>query len=403
VRPDTNAVNVKAGAIGFDFDDVVSERPQGGTSLADLFLISPSKGRTALSWRRTHLEVRPREGFRPNTTYRVTLLPGLVDLDGNVDSVGHSLVFSTGPTIATGVITGRVFEWMEERVAKLALVEAIVLPDSLRYLTVSDSLGGFVLRNMPAGRYVLRGMVDQNKNRFLDPRELYDTLTVTLQDSTHHLLHAMVRDTLGPGIQQVEMADSLTIRVRFDHALDTALVIGLESFSLRTVADSTPVPLTRALGGRAAKRLAEDSARTKARQDSLRAANDTTQPRDTTTRAAAPVRPAPPRAAPARGRPATPVDTTPPPRPTVRIPENEVVLSLERPLPPTTNYVVRAEGMRTVVGRTRTSERRFATPRPPRRTAADSARRDSSATRRDTSATRRDTSATRRDTLTTRR
>ncbi|MBL8959681.1 MAG: Ig-like domain-containing protein, partial [Gemmatimonadetes bacterium] len=175
VRPDTGAVNVRADAIGFDFDDVVSERPQGATSLADLFLISPSRGRTALSWRRTRLEVRPREGFRPNTTYRVTLLPGLVDLDGNVDSVGHSLVFSTGPTIATGVITGRVFDWMAEKVAPQALVEAIVLPDSLRYLAVADSLGRFSIRNLPAGSYVLRGLVDQNKNRFADARELYDT------------------------------------------------------------------------------------------------------------------------------------------------------------------------------------------------------------------------------------
>lgn len=400
VRPDTGAVNVRADAIGFDFDDVVSERPQGATSLADLFLISPSRGRTALSWRRTRLEVRPREGFRPNTTYRVTLLPGLVDLDGNVDSVGHSLVFSTGPTIATGVITGRVFDWMAEKVAPQALVEAIVLPDSLRYLAVADSLGRFSIRNLPAGSYVLRGLVDQNKNRFADARELYDTITVALQDSSERILHALVRDTLGAGIQQVEFVDSLTIRVRFDHPLDTAQAIELSRFSMRLAKDSSLVPLARALGAREVKRIADDSVRTKARQDSLRAANDTT-PRDSTARPAArPARPAPVRAP---ARPEAPRDTTPPPRPTVKLPEQEVLITLTQPLPPVTSYILRAEGMRTVLGRSRSTERRFATPRAQRRPPSDTTRRDTSAVRRDTGTVRRDTGTVRRDTLSPRR
>lgn len=400
VRPDTDAVNVRTDAVGFDFDDVVSERPQGATALAELFLISPSRGPTSLSWRRTRLEVRPRGGFRPNTTYRVTLLPGLVDLDGNVDTVGHSLVFSTGPSIATGVITGRVFDWMAERPAGQALVEALVLPDSLRYLAVADSLGRFAIRNLPEGPYVIRALVDQNKNRFADPRELYDTMTVALRDSMDRVLHALVRDTLGPNIQQVELVDSLTIRVKFDHPLDTALAIDLARFSLRNAADSTPVTLARALGAREVRRLAEDSIRTKARQDSIRAANDTTAA-DSAARPAP--RPAPPPAR-AAARPGTPPrDTTPPPRPTVKLPEQEVVITLPRPLPPTTNFILRAEGMRTVLGRTRSSERRFATPRPPRRTAADSARRDSAAVRRDTGTVRRDTGTVRRDTLARRR
>lgn len=401
VRPDTGALNVRTDAVGFDFDDVVSERPQGATSLADLFLISPSRGRTALSWRRTRLEVRPREGFRPNTTYRVTMLPGMVDLDGNVDSVGHTLVFSTGPTIASGVITGRVFDWMAEKVAPQALVEAIVLPDSLRYLAVADSLGRFTLRNLPAGSYVLRGLVDQNKNRFADPRELYDTVTLALQDSSERILHALVRDTLGAGIQQVEFVDSLTIRVRFDHPLDTAQAIELSRFSIRLATDSSLVPLVRALGAREVKRIADDSVRTKARQDSIRAANDTTAARDSTTRAAArPARPAPVRAP---TRPETPRDTTPPPRPTVKLPEQEVLITLTQPLPPITSYILRAEGMRTVLGRSRNSERRFATPRAQRRPPADSARRDTAAVRRDTGTVRRDTGTVRRDTLTPRR
>ena len=398
-RPDTNAVNVRNGSIGFDFDEVISERAQGAATLADLFLISPSKGRNDLSWRRTRLEVAPRGGFKPNTTYRVTMLPGLTDLDGNVDSVGRTVVFSTGPRLATGSITGRVFEWMEERPARAALVEAIVLPDSSRYLAVADSLGLFELRNLPAGSYVLRGLVDQNKNREIDLRELYDTVTVTLQDTLSTVLHAIPRDTLGPGIERVDVADSLTLRVRFDRAIDTAMTIVPSLFTLKT-RDSALVAIRSVLGGRADLRRKSDSARAKAVQDSIRAANDTSG-RDSARVAQAPVTAAAAaaavaarvaagrQAAGARGRGGAPVDTIPPPKPKVRIPEIEVLVSLVALLPPNTSFRLRAEGMRSVVGRARGSERTFATPRA--RVVTDSAKRDT--TRRDS--TRRDSTARR--------
>jgi hypothetical protein len=367
-RPDTNAVNVRAGSIGFDFDDVISERPQGAPTLADLFLISPSKGRNELSWRRTRLDVRPRGGFKPNTTYRVTLLPGLTDLDGNVDSVGTTVVFSTGPALATGKVAGIVFDWMEERGARGAVVEAIVLPDSLRYFAITDSVGRFEVLNMPPGQYVLRGLVDANRNRDVDPRELYDTMTVTLQDSLVRELHAIPRDTLGAGIERVEVVDTLSLRVRFDRALDTALVIAPSLFTLKK-SDSTVAAIRAALGGRAYKKLQDDSARAKAVADSIKAASDTTRRPDSTRAVVRPARPAP-------ARPTAPVDTTPPPRPRVRIPDIEVILQLEQPLSPNTAYRLRAEGMRTVVGRARVSERQFTTPRA--RPAADTSGRSGS-------------------------
>lgn len=394
-RPDTNAVNVRPGGLTLDFDDVISERPQGATRLADLFLISPSNGVVELSWRRTRLIVRPEGGFRPNTTYRVQMLPGLTDLDQNIDSIGRTIVFSTGPEIARGVVTGRVFEWLEERPAKQAWVEALVLPDSLRYLAVTDSLGTYALRNLPPGKYVLRTLVDGNKNRRLDPRELFDTASVTLADSMAYVLHAINRDTIGPGIDRVEFADSLNLRVRLDRALDTAFAIGATTFTL-VDKDSAAVRIVRAIGGRVARREAADSARAKAVQDSIRQASDSTR-RDSTrapARAAAPPRPtttqqALARAIAGRGR-EEPRDTTPPPRPTVAIPELEVILRLERPLAPQSNYLLRATDLRSVVGVSRSSQRRFQTPRAQRRdsTQARPTPRDTGTTRRDTSRTR---------------
>jgi hypothetical protein len=378
VRPDSNATNVRAGAIGFDFDEVISERPQGVPNLAGLFLISPSEGTPHLSWRRTRLEVRPRGGFRANTTYEIRMLPGLTDLDGNVDSTGTTIVFSTGAAIASGSIAGVVFDWMADRGAAGALVEAITLPDSTRYLAYADSTGRYTIRHLPRGTFVVRALVDQNRNRLPDAREPYDTATVTLADSARRNLLAVGRDTLGPGIERVEVVDSVTLRVRFDRVLDTAQVISPALFTLKD-SDSTVIAIASALGARQLQRLRDDSLAAKAASDSALAklAADSAARADSAAGRARP-RPTPVPLPPPRAAAAAATRDTarePPLKHGVRIPEQEAVLTVGAPLRPGTNFRLRVDRLRSIVGRVRSPERQFATPR--RRPAADTtARRD---------------------------
>lgn len=395
VRPDTNAVNVRAGGVTFEFDEVVSERPQGAPDLAGLFLISPSAGDPRVSWRRKTISVSPRGGLKPGTTYNVRMLPGLSDLEGNADSVGTLLVFSTGPTIASGHLRGIVFDWLAEKPGAQAFIEAFPVPtarDSVRYLAVADSSGRYDLANIPSGRYLLRGSIDANKNRLLDPRELYDTVSVTLADSLRHEILAFVHDTLGAGIQTVTIVDSLTLRILMDRALDTALVLDTTRFALKR-ADSTAVRIERVLSRRAFDKERADSIRTKAIQDSIQrvARADSARAADTT-KAAAPPPPAVTRRAPPPRRAAPlPQDTAaadtasrkPAPKPSIPAPVNEVVIKLGDPLRPATSYRLRAIEMRTLLRHSRTSERVFTTEKERK---ADTTRKDS--TRRDSSEAR---------------
>ncbi len=361
IRPDSNATRVSLDGIGFEFDEVISERPQGSESLAELFLVSPSVGPNSVSWRRTRLEVKPKGGLRPNTTYTVVMLPGLTDLDGNVDTVGRTVVFSTGPQLAVGRVRGVVFDWLADRAAPRAFIEAIALPDSVHYFGFADSTGRYDLRNLPNGTFLVRALVDQNRNRELDPRELFDTATVavgtTLINIVERSFHAIPRDTIGPGIERVEVVDSMTLRVALDRALDTAFVIRPGAFILKR-GDSTAVPIASALGGRAVQRLRADSARIKAIQDSVQAvarADSARRADSVRTGRVPPPRPAPPPPA---------ADTTPPPlKPTARIPDVEVFLTLEAPLPTGTAFRLRAEGLRSIVRAERSTERTFTTPR----------------------------------------
>lgn len=415
LRPDTNAVNVRAGGdVTFDFDKVVSERPQGAPDLNGLFLISPSYGVTRLSWKRNQISVHPPGGFKEGTTYTVRMLPGLTDLQGNVDTVGSTLVFSTGPVIASGAIRGVVFDWLAEKVAPNAVVEAFPIPtprDSSRYVALADSVGRFDLAHLPEGRFLLRGSIDQNKNRFLDPREMFDTVTVALRDTARREILAYVHDTIGAGIQTVSVADSLTLRVVMDRALDTAFVVDTTHFSIKA-ADSSVVRIVEALTGRQYAQERDDAARTKAVEDSLRRARiaDSLRVADSAKAAAAPPPPQQPpgrRAPPPRreieqlanvlaGRDTT--EQEPPPKPSIPAPTTDIYLRLEEPLKPATSYRLRAIDMRTLLKRTRTSERVVTTPKA-RPVKADSTR-DSTRTPRDTAArrdsvVRRDTSAVR--------
>lgn len=375
IRPDSNALNVRQGNVSFDFDEVVGERPQGASTLSGLFLISPSTGDPTVSWKRTRLDVRPRGGFRPNITYTITMLPGLTDLDGNVDSVGRTLVFSTGPNLASSFIRGTAFDWVGNRAATNALVEAISLPDSSFYRAATDSLGSFVIGHLPDGKYLLRATIDQNKNRRVDLREAFDTATVTVADSIRRELYAFVHDTLGPSITAIAVSDSITMRVTFDHALDTALVLTPGLFQLKA-ADSSVIAIASVLTSRALEKQRADSAQAKHVQDSIQAAAvaDSTRRADSARVNAQIQRPANRRAAAADSARLAARDTVrrEPPRPRIAVPSTEVIVTTAAPLPAAALLRLRAENMRSLLGVERSSERVVRTPKAP---VADSTKR----------------------------
>ena len=347
VTPDTNAVNVKAENVTFQFDETINDRGSGAQELSRRFLISPSRGALRVSWHRSRIEVRPNDGFRPNTAYSVSLLPGLSDLRGNAMKSGAKVVFSTGPTIPSGVINGTVFDWAAERPAPLALIQALT-PDSLLYLDQADSLGNFAVRPLPPGRYLVRAIIDANGNRALDRNEAFDTLTVDVPSSTAIELRVAPRDTLPPRLATVSTSDSISLRVTFDHPLEPTQQITPDMFVLAGD-DSVPIPLTRVLTP------AQEMERTRLAQQ---AATDSMRRADSL--AGKPL-PAPPRP------PAPPAKTTR--KPSVPAPFTSVLIETSRPLAPSTRYRLTARGLRGLNGRQTESERTFNTPLPPPRPA----------------------------------
>ena len=380
VSPDTNALNARPKSVELQFDEIVNERPaRGGDNLSALFLISPQRGRVDVKWHRSRIEIKPRRGWMANTTYVITQLAGVSDLRGNADSLQHQYIFSTGPTRASSLIRGEVFDWATGQSASKAYVEAIHLPDSLTYGEYADSLGRFVVRYLPPGRYLVRGIIDANNNRVLDRRELFDSATVALTDSASHELLAFVHDSIGAGLAEVEVRDSVTLRSRFDRPLRPGVPVPATRFSLRA-ADSSVVPIASVMLGSAFEKLQADSAKAKEVADSIARARQADSIARANPRAA---RPAPTPAVPPGRRPGAARDTTPRPKMTAPIPETYAIIKLGRALTPATTYRLRADSLRSLMNIPRTSDRVFIAPRHTDSTKArgDSARRPDSTRR----------------------
>lgn len=309
IIPDSGTVGVSPKEVIFRFDEVVAERPPAAATLSSLFLISPRDGAPNVSWHRGAIAVRPRRGWRPNTSYSVIMLPGIADIRGNIRNTGASTFFSTGKTIPNTRLVGRVFDWVAGTPAKDALVESFVSPDSLHpYIALTDSNGRFAMNHLPPARYTVRAYIDANKNLGVDQSESWDTVSTTLADSASATLLIFKHDSLPPRIRDVTVVDSASIRVSFDRPLDPSQALTIGNFAV-IGPDSAAVPILSVTAGAAV--------------------------RDT-------LKPVMPR----------------------RAPSSEVIIKFQRQLAPRTTYRVRAIGMRGILGHTGDSERPYTTPAP---------------------------------------
>ena len=340
VVPETGSVNVQPRSVVFQFNEVIAQRQAGGT-LADLFVISPADGAPAVDWSRERIELRPRGGWRPNTTYTVTLLPGLTDLRGNARSDGATLVFSTGPAIAASAIRGIVFDWVAGQVVPGARVEAVARPDSVVYVGRSDSSGRFVIPNIPDGDFTVRAIVDANRNRALDVRELWDSVRVSVADSARVELLTHPHDSTPPRIDRVTVRDSFNLRVSVTPAVDPSMTIDPSLFTLLGP-DSASVPIAAARAAAVYER--EQAERDRARADSIARA----APPIPTTPGVRPPEPA-----------AAPITAVAMSRPS---PISELVIVVSRPLRAGATYRLRADSLPGLMGTARESERTFTVP-----------------------------------------
>ncbi|HEV2751689.1 MAG TPA: Ig-like domain-containing protein [Gemmatimonadales bacterium] len=350
------------GAAVIQFDEVIDEAPGGSsvggaiTGLAQKIVLSPVNGDVKVSWHRDAIHVSPAEGWKRNRVYHLEVLPGIADLRRNITKKGHTIVFSTDSAVPAAALSGTAVAWVEQRILPQAVIRAALLPDTVAYVTLTDSTGDFRLANIPPGRYRVWAIQDQNNNRRQDRREAFDTVTVTVDSTASTLLWVFVHDTVGPRLKGVDPLDSVTFRVNFTQSLDPVRPPDTSSLHLFALPDTTPVPVrtlfrpTQYDSIQARARAVADSL--KRLQDSLKRLQDTTHRDTSRARPGAPPPPSPQRPPPAQargGRPGGGADTTAKVD-TARVrkllaqrpvPYDRVVVRVATPLTPGAKYLVR--------------------------------------------------------------
>jgi hypothetical protein len=333
------------GEVEFRFSEVVSEGSSPSTAngtgdLQRLIILSPSTRVPDVSWKRSRITVRPGEGWMPNRTYRVELLPGIADLRNNRSTSAHTvLTFTTGGPVPTDTLRGRVMDWTTGRPVPRGLVDALLLPDSLSYRISADSAGNFTAAPLPAGTYLVYGVVDQNTNARREPREAYDSVT-SRSNSPAISLWTFPHDTTPPRLSQATATDSVTVQLEFSQPLDPARSLDTSVVTVRHLPDSVRVPVVLL-----ASQRVYDSLQSSRRQQAV--PGDSVPPR------AVPL--APPRA-----------DVQPAPD-TVsgRLPLiSRLMLQLASPMDTSGQYAIELRGVRNVTGISADVRGIFVAPRP---------------------------------------
>jgi len=373
------------GWVEFRFDEVISEGSQpnfglGNGELERLVIVSPTPDSVIprVQWKRERLLVRPKDGWRANTVYRVELIEGIRDVSepGNISKSSSVVTFTTGGVLPTRVIDGRAVDWGTQRPLPAALIEAILLPDSLPYRTVADSTGRFMFGPLPAGEMLVRAVADQNRNRRLDGTESWDTVRIAAGTDRVGEIWAYPQDTLPPRIQSVARVDSFSIAVTLSRTLPPGFSLPGDSIRVLLLPDSASIGPLGAL-----TQPAHDSIYRRVPTAPARAAPDSAAADTTARRPVTPTRPIG-RGARGIGEGAESLDTLEQKRPALT---TRIVIRSSGVVQLGVSYAIELRGVRTIGGGAAPVLRsRLETPKP---TPPDTTtRRDSTTAKPDTTA-----------------
>lgn len=207
-NPATGQRNVTDRSIQIEFSDYVNQ------SIRSAISVQPAV-RFSTNYFGNEIDVEFLEDLEPNTTYAVTLGTNWTDLAGNKPQNAMTMVFSTGPDIDSGTITGRVYASKLDKVYIVAYPRADTLTDDFSparefppYSIPVGSSGEFAFRGLQDGLYRVLAVDDANGNGLLDASESYSMTPedVLVADGTSQPQKML----LGKSLQQTR-ADSVAL------------------------------------------------------------------------------------------------------------------------------------------------------------------------------------------------
>jgi hypothetical protein len=174
-KPDNASLNFTAKVIEVQFDEYIVLK-----DVSNQFIITPqTKEMPEIEASGKKLRITFKEALLPNTTYKLAFGNAITDLNESNTLQNFEYIFSTGATIDSLKLAGRIFTATDQKPASQVLVglykadavDSIVYKEKPLYISKTDEAGKFSFSYLPDSKFKLIGIRDQNKNLLYDGSE----------------------------------------------------------------------------------------------------------------------------------------------------------------------------------------------------------------------------------------
>ncbi len=189
------------------------------------------------------LNINVKDKLEDNTTYQISFFDCINDITEQNPFEKKTFVFSTGPTIDSAIIKGRVLDAYSKKPIENALVYAfrsssLSLDSAIKtrgdYLTKTNKNGQFTLSNLKQTDYSVFALIDSDENYIYNPNVEsfgFSTQKQNTSDSNHITLLTFQKvfssplafkekKMISPGVIQLFFTDTLSSFLIKNHPLD---------------------------------------------------------------------------------------------------------------------------------------------------------------------------------------
>ncbi|MCD6161959.1 MAG: Ig-like domain-containing protein [candidate division Zixibacteria bacterium] len=250
VKPTSGSINVPLDSdIELEFSKPMNMmKTEKALFISPLFFNFPE-----YKWSGRKLKIKLPDKLMANTTYVLTVGASVCDKRGNELGQTFSYPFSTGMTIYSCSISGKVLIsgrrnlniWAYKLESSQPDTFWMKLPD---YITQPDSLGDFKFEYLSYGTYLVAAVEDKNNDQFWAPPAeklaLPDTL-ITLNETNPEygplIMMTVDRDTLQPKMTRVVSPNKNMFIVEFSQRMDSSSIFNIDNYILHPVSDSSAI------------------------------------------------------------------------------------------------------------------------------------------------------------------
>ncbi len=187
--PQQNAVNIYPKTIDLYFNENIELKNQSeNISITPKISCIP---KIRIKKNKIELELE-KDSLKSNTTYCINFGKGIVDInEGNVLE-NFYYTFSTGNSIDTATVYGKVIAIKENKPLDKTSVQLKNSKTSVNYETFSDKDGEWRINNIAPGSYSLLTFKDNNSNKKLDMYEFYYYDTISIKDKPKSITSKLI-------------------------------------------------------------------------------------------------------------------------------------------------------------------------------------------------------------------